>query len=175
MEIIGVRTGKKYSEWWAHNLEYMLHRDVTFIDKEEFGGVYDKLQMFREFKTGEYLYFDLDVIIKGPIDHLLREDFTLLHAWWRPALHTPLNSSIMSWKGDQSHIYEKFAEDPDLYMVKYWKGIDEYIYKEIKHKTYGQVCWSYNWDQRELDYPVCLFNQTHNQMKIEPWTQKYLL
>ena len=175
MEIIGVLTGKKYNEWWAQNLEYMLHRDVTFIDKEEFGGVYDKLQMFREFKTGEYLYFDLDVIIKGPIDHLLREDFTLLHAWWRPALHTPLNSSIMSWKGDQSHIYEKFAEDPDLYMVKYWKGIDEYIYREIKHKTYGQVCWSYNWDQRELDYPVCLFNQTQNQMKIEPWTQKYLL
>lgn len=175
MEIIGVRTGKKYDEWWALNLEHMLGQSVNFIEKEEFGGVYDKLQMFREFRTGHYLYFDLDVIIKGPIHNLWREEFTLLHAWWRPALHTPLNSSIMSWKGDQSHIYEKFAEDPDLYMVKYWKGIDEFIYKEIEHKTYDQVCWSYNWDQRELDYSVCLFNQTHNQMKIEPWTQKYLL
>ena len=43
----------------------------------------------------------------------------------------------MSWRGNYSHIYDKFFEDEDYSRVKYWRGIDEYIYKEIDHNTYN--------------------------------------
>ena len=106
----------------------------------------------------------------------MKEKFTLLFAWWRKELHTPLNSSIISWKGDQSHIYDKFYEDEDYSRVKYYRGIDEYIYKEIDYETYDKVCWSWWWDKTFKDYPICLFNHDeYKNMKELKWTQKYLL
>ena len=59
-------------------------------------------EMFDRYKDGQNIYFDLDVLIKGDCNHFLRTDFHVCHAWWRDAWHTPLNSSIMSWQGDQS-------------------------------------------------------------------------
>ena len=82
----------------------------------------------------------------------------------------------MSWKGDYSHIYDKFYEDEDYSRVKYWRGIDEYIYKEIDYNTYGEVCWSYPWNRSEHNYSVCLFNHDFAPaMKTEEWTKKYRL
>ena len=51
--------------------------------------------------------------------------------------HTPLNSSIVSWTGDVSHIWDKFKSDDDFYLKKYYKGSDEFYYKEIDYETYG--------------------------------------
>ena len=76
----------------------------------------------------------------------------------------------MSWQGDCSHIYDKFMEDPDYYMVKYHKGIDEFIYKKIKYNVYDKVCDSYNWPT-DGKYPITLFNQARDQI----WKQKYSL
>ena len=168
--LVLVRTGDKYSEWYENNIIHMvkdnLNYDDVFVIREGEGSVFDKLKMFK-FCTDDvnYLYFDLDIIIKGSIEHLVKDNFTILHAWWRPALHTPLNSSIMSWKGDHSRIFTKFYEDEDYSRVKYWKGIDEYIYKEIEYDTYNKVCWSWPWNRNVLTYPVCLFNHgTTNEM-----------
>ena len=148
--------------------------DIRGIEKGE-GSVYDKLSLFNDFKDDEqYLYFDLDVIIKGDVSHLFRKKFTLLHAWWRKPAHTPLNSSIMSWYGDHSYIYDKFYKDEDYNRVKYWRGIDEFFYKEINYEIYDKVCWSWMFDNRELDYPVCLFNQSHDKILNSEWTKKYL-
>ena len=44
---------------------------------------FNKLQMFDRFRDKKNLYFDLDLVIKGPVPDLLRKDFTLCHAWWR--------------------------------------------------------------------------------------------
>ena len=69
--------------------------------------------------------------------------------------------------------YDKFYEDEDYSRVKYWRGIDVYIYKEIDYNTYDEVCWSYPWNRKELNYPVCLFNHEFMPaMKIENWTKK---
>ena len=183
--IVLVRTGKKYDEWYENNIIYMIKkfgersRDTKYhIIREGEGSVYDKLKMFKECTDDvNYLYFDLDIIIKGSVEHLIKDDFTLINAWWREPLHTPLNSSIMSWKGDCSHIYDKFFEDEDYSRVKYWKGIDEYIYKEIDYNTYDdKVCWSYPWNRQELDYSICLFNHDFAPaMKIKGWMEKYVL
>tara|TARA_B100001939_G_scaffold259113_1_gene226059 strand:- start:200 stop:754 length:555 start_codon:yes stop_codon:yes gene_type:complete len=179
--IILVCTGTKYDEWYVNNIIHMIknygnliYDEIQIIRKGE-GNVYDKLQMFRDFTEERYyLYFDLDVVIKGDINHLIRKEFTTLFAWWRPELHTPINSSIMSWSGDNSYIYYDFHEDENYSRVKYWRGIDEYIYKETYCQLYEKVCWSCAYDAKELDYPVCLFNHGKDMKKIE-WTQKYLL
>ena len=57
--------------------------------------------------------------------------------------HTPLNSSIVSWTGDVSHIWDKFKSDDDFYLKKYYKGSDEFYYKEIDYETYNpDICYS---------------------------------
>lgn len=178
MVILYVCTGTKYSQWWVDNLRYMLrnHIGIKFagVTKGE-GSVFDKLKLFKYFKTDDYIYFDLDVVIRKNILHLFRKKFTLLKAWWRHQYHTPLNSSIMSWHGDHSHIYIKFKQNEDYYRLKYHQGIDEYIYHEVPYNVYNKVCWSWQYDQRELHYSTCLFNQNHTNILNSSWTHKYLL
>ena len=115
VELILVNTGEKFNEWYVDNLLYMVENhgklkyDKCHVIRDGEGNVYDKLQMFRDFTDDvNYLYFDLDVVIKGDVNHLVRDDFSLLFAWWRDRLHTPLNSSIMSWRGDHSVYYDDF-------------------------------------------------------------------
>ena len=74
--------------------------------------------MFEKFTDDQNIYFDLDVLIKGDCNHLLRKEFTLCSPGG-PAYHTPLNSSIMSWQGDCSWIHDKFMEQMDYYLLKY--------------------------------------------------------
>ena len=57
-------------------------------------------------------------------------------------------------------------------MVKYNKGIDEYIYKEVEYETYNKVCDSYNWpsDKEAGEYPITLYNQAKDII----WKQEYM-
>lgn len=187
MEVVLVNTAPKYGQdWWVDNIKYMLdgvhfeYDRISVIKDSVYGGPYDKLRLFDRFKdpNEQYIYFDLDICIMGDVTPFVREDFTLLHAWWRPILHTPLNSSIMSWKGDRSDIYNKFMEDDEYWMVKYYKGIDEYIKDHVEHKTYEkELAYSYNYDNfaRE-EYPVCIFNQAAQLIRDRTsWAKKYTL
>lgn len=176
MEIVLLNTPPGYGQQiWVDNIKYMLDNNnreydkIHVVDEVVYGGVYDKLLLFDRFREGQYLYFDLDIIINGSITHLYTTEFTVLLAWWREPFHTPLNSSIMSWCGDYSHIHNKFAEDPEYYMIKYNKGIDEFIFKEIEYKTYGIVCDSYIWDGGKL--PITLYNHAKDKL----WEHKCTL
>ena len=155
IRIIAVRTGTKYDQWYEDNLIHMIDnysnvkydileviRDNKFDDER---GVFNKLQMFDKFTESNItnLYFDLDVCIKKDCNYFLKSKFTLCHAWWRDPHHTPLNSSIMSWKGDHSIYYDDFYEDEDYSMIKYWRGIDEYLHKETECQLYERTCWSF--------------------------------
>lgn len=181
--LVLVCTGTKYSEWYINNIIHMidtygnLKYDEVKVFRDGEGNVFDKLQIFKECTSNDfYLYFDLDVIIKGDINCLIREEFTTIFAWWRDKFHTPLNSSIMAWSGDNSYIYYDFIEQYDYKRVKYWRGIDEYLYKETYCNLYDKVCWSYAYDNGRLHYPVCLLNHGHgNKIKNIQWAQKYLL
>lgn len=184
LRVICVRTGDKFSQWYEDNLKYMVDKysglqydEFVVIRDDEYEGVFNKLQMFDRYKDGQNIYFDLDVLIKGDCNHFLRTDFHVCHAWWRDAWHTPLNSSIMSWQGDQSHIFRFFDEDPEYYMFKYDKGMDQLLYENIKHQRYTEFdryC-SYQTITTEENYSVYIFNQRYQEMQKSGWIQKFLL
>lgn len=185
LRVIAVRTGNKYNQWYEDNLKHMidtysgLKYDEFVVIREDLyddeRGVFNKLQMFDRFKDGQNIYFDLDMIIKGDCNHLLRKEFTLCHAHWREPDHTPLNSSIVSWEGDVSYITNVFHKDHEYAFTKYYRGIDQYIYENVAYKTYseddGYV--SFQTITEETKAPVYLFNQRYKELVKEDWYTKY--
>ena len=190
MRIICVRTGEKYTDWHVRNLKHMIdnysglsYDSFEVIENDLYGNWYNKLQMYDKFRDGENLYFDLDMVIYKKLPNLIRKDFTLLYDYWREGVetHTPLNSSIVSWTGDVSHIWKKFKSNDNYYLTKYNKGSDEFYYKEIDYKTYGDVCYSIKEHEYDKDgkpeYSVCTLGQMQHLMEEgwNGWWSKYYI
>jgi len=178
MRIICCRFGNKFTQWHVDNLKHMIdeysglkYDSFEVIEKDLYGNWFNKFQMYDKFRDGENLYFDLDVIIYDKLGtQLIRKDFTLLDdTWWREPAHTPLNSSVVSWTGDVSHIWKKFKSNDEYYLKKYNKGSDEFYYKEIKYKTYNKICPKFNMERPDLNYSMCTLGQLHHIME-EGWT-----
>ena len=63
------------------------------------------------------------------------------------------------------------------YLFKYNRGIDQFIYENIKYKTYNKedgYC-SFQTVLDEQDYPVYLFNQRNANMKNKDWYSRYFI
>lgn len=188
LRVICVRTGDKYDKWYEDNLKYMIdnysnleYNEFVCINEDLYDdeyGVFNKLQMFDKYKDGQNIYFDLDVVIKGDCNHFLRDEFTVCHAHWREPFHTPLNSSIISWKGDASHVTEAFHKDEEWCLLYYRKGMDQYLYEKTDYNTYTieDRYVSYRDMSEETDAPIYLFNQRYKELQREQsWFSKYLL
>ena len=177
MRIICCLFGDKFTQWHVDNLKHMIdtysglkYDSFEVITEDLYGNWYNKLQMYDKFRDGENLYFDLDMIIHGKLPKLIRKEFTLLDdTWWREEAHTPLNSSIVSWTGDVSHIWDKFKANDTYYLEKYNKGSDEFYYREIEYQTYDPVCPKINMNKLNTDYNVCTLGQMHHVME-KGWT-----
>ena len=178
MRIICCKFGDKFTNWHVKNLKHMIdtysglkYDEFVVVSSDLYGNWYNKLQMYDIYRDGENLYFDLDVIIYDKLGtQLIRKDFTLLDdTWWREPAHTPLNSSVVSWTGDVSHIWKKFKSNDEYYLKKYNKGSDEFYYKEIKHKTYNKICPKFNAEGPDKHYSMCTLGQLHHIME-EGWT-----
>ena len=178
MRIICCRFGDKFTNWHVRNLKHMIdtysglkYDEFVVVSSDLYGNWYNKLQMYDIYRDGENLYFDLDVIIYDKLGtQIIRKDFTLLDdTWWREPAHTPLNSSVVSWTGDVSHIWKKFKSNDEYYLKKYNKGSDEFYYKEIKYKTYNKICPKFNMERPDLSYSMCTLGQLHHIME-EGWT-----
>ena len=186
LRVIAVNTGTKYSQWYVNNLKHMIdtysnlnYNKFEVIIKDEYDGVFNKLQMFDMFRDGQNIYFDLDVCILKDCNLLLKSEFTLCHAWWREHEHTPLNSSIISWQGDKSKIFNFFNNDPEYYMLKYSRGIDQFIYENIIYETYNYSyevnSIKYLNEKKFNNYNVVLFNQSYHLMHQQGWWSSYFL
>ena len=178
MRIICCKFGNKFTNWHIKNLKHMIdtysglkYDEFVVVSSDLYGNWYNKLQMYDIYRDGENLYFDLDVIIYDKLGtQIIRKDFTLLDdTWWREPAHTPLNSSVVSWTGDVSHIWKKFKSNDEYYLKKYNKGSDEFYYKEIKYKTYNKICPKFNMERPDLNYSMCTLGQLHHIME-EGWT-----
>ena len=186
VRVIAVNTGDKFDKWYTDNLKYMIdnysnlnYDKFEVIDEEIYEGVFDKLQMFNKFRDGQNIFFDLDILIKGDCNKFLKKKLTVCHAWWRKVWNTHLNSSIISWYGDYSHIYDKFNEDPDYYMVKYWRGIDEYLDQNFKPDEYDSSYKVNSYRHMDItkqkNYDIILFNQRYQTMKTFGFWSNYFL
>ena len=78
--------------------------------------------------------------------------------------YTPLNSSIVSWTGDVSYIWDKFKKEDTFYIDTYTKGSDEWYYKHIEYKTYDKICPSIKdyLYQKPPQFSVCTLGQMHH-------------
>ena len=171
MRIICCKFGDKFTDWHVDNLKHMIdtysglkYDSFEVIEDNPYGNWFNKLQMYSKFKDGENLYFDLDVVIFNKLPNLVRKYFTLLDdTWWREPAHTPLNSSIVSWTGDVSYIWDKFKSNEKEYLEKYNKGSDEFYFKEIEYETYGKVCPSIkDYLYKKPDYSIVTLGQMHH-------------
>ena len=184
MRIICCLFGDKFTQWHVDNLKHMIdtysglkYDSFEVITEDLYGNWYNKLQMYDKFRDGENLYFDLDMVISGELPNLIRKEFTLLEdTWWREEAHTPLNSSIVSWTGDVSHIWDKFKANDTYYLEKYNKGSDEFYYREVEYQTYDPVCPKINMEKLNTDYSVCTLGQMHHVMEKgwSGWWSPYL-
>ena len=142
------------------------------IEDDLYGNWFNKFQMYDSFRDNEKVYFNLDVVIFNKLANLIKKKFTLLDdTWWREPAHTPLNSSIVSWTGDVSHIWKKFRENDKLYLQKYNKGSDEFYFKEIQYQTYSKMCPSiknYIYEKPK-DYSIVTLGQMHHILE-KGWT-----
>lgn len=134
-----LRSGGRYSPEWVAKLQRgvarhlsLPHRFVCLSDVDVpceripllhgWPGWWSKIELFRPgLLTGPALYLDLDCIITGPLDGLFRTSLTMCDDFLRPGLH---NSSVMSWHGDYSHIYEAMQRDPEGVMAAYTRRKD---------------------------------------------------
>ena len=186
VKVYCVNWGTKYSSEYVQKLKNAVNKHLTlphsffvYTDqpilydnaihtKYDLEGWWNKLLIFEN--TGPCLYFDLDVIIHGNIDHLLRADWHMINSFWktgqkyildRPDLGTSYaNSSIMSWV-DNRYILDHFLKDPERYMFQY-KGDDRYLHHEHTYKTYevNDKIYSYKNDRfkYQKDKSVALFH-----------------
>ena len=103
---------------------------IGFPLKHHWPGWWSKIEAFRF--TGKVLYIDLDTIIQGPFDVSHLGGFVMLQDFLYPKSPTPYGSGLMFWDGDYSYLYERFRQDPELYMGQYRKGGDQrYIYENL--------------------------------------------
>ena len=187
MRIICVNTGNKFGQWYVDNLKHMIDKysgleydSFEVIEEEKHKGVFNKLQMFDKFRDGENLYFDLDICIYNKVPNLIRKNLTVLHAWWRDRAHTSFNSSIISWTGDQSHIYNTFKKDVNMWQEKYNKGIDQMLEENFEVANYDKICYSIKgneYNKKDDNYSIMLFNQSQYLMLPgwSSWWTNYFL
>ena len=182
MRIICCKFGQKFTDWHIDNLKHMIdnysglkYDSFEVIEDDLYGNWFNKFQMYDRFRDGENLYFDLDMIIYNKLPNLIRKNFTLLDdTWWREPTHTPLNSSIVSWTGDVSYIWDKFKKDDTYYIETYTKGSDEWYYKNIKYETYDKVCPSIKdyLYEKPKHFSICTLGQMHH-LQEKGWSGWY--
>lgn len=79
-------------------------------------GWFSKIELFRYSYPEPVLYVDLDTVFLSDPAPLLREAFTML-----PRLNQTgdVGSGVMSWRGDYSQVYRRFAASPAKFAAEY--------------------------------------------------------
>lgn len=147
--------------------EEFRNTDIIPIDIRQYDleGWWFKLLLFKQgfCRPGsKCIFFDLDSKILKPIDEILCFNDNIIMGYNPTKIiykrfvneslrkkslgqyYTILNSSIMMWYGD-NHIdlYEKFMNNPDEYMIKYY-GNDEFITFEYERYDLLNAKWIYH-------------------------------
>lgn len=122
-----VCVGDKYTDDYVYRLKAMVERNLSlpfsfvclsdraipnidcYLTPVNWPGWWQKLYLFEAAKDigGHHLYFDLDVVISGPLDSLVSDSLSM-PANWAQSGHGGCQSSVMAWSGDYSFITDSF-------------------------------------------------------------------
>lgn len=138
MKLITCNVGDKFTDDMNDAIHNAIPADEHITYRGELlklNGVWNKMALFTI--PGPCLYIDIDTIVHGPIPHFEKKPFLIWSAYWKrdnPKYYwrsgnTIINSSMMYWEGDQSHIWDYFLKNKDFFMRKY-KGVDRFLFWE---------------------------------------------
>lgn len=172
MNVVCVKIGTKYGSELANRLYGMCKKNIThpftffcytddardlhpdikvipYVEQHLDVIVFNKLYLFSKemsavFGDQQTVFFDLDIVIKYNIDHIVSipagSDLHVIKTVWRsirkPHMFHPyymhnINSSCMIWRpGNTTHIWEHFISDADRFMTVYHWGMDSYMFYE---------------------------------------------
>jgi hypothetical protein len=138
-----MRSGGDYDGSWVEKLRNSVARNLSKphafkclsdVDvpceriplKHNWPGWWSKIELFRSgVVEGPTIYFDLDIVITGPIDGIadIPCDFAATQNFWD---HGMMNSSIMWFSGDNvpHGVYSKFARQADAYIAHHDRNKD---------------------------------------------------
>lgn len=108
-------------------------------------GWWQKLYMFSDEVDiqGRILFFDLDTLITGNIDHLTcrTEPFVCLQDFFY--LKENVGSAMMSWEsGTLTHLWDDFFKSPNTVIKKFHPhGDQKWIQQQTKDRTYWQLLY----------------------------------
>jgi hypothetical protein len=131
-----LRSGGVYDESWVDKLQRGVarnltrpHRFVCLTDmnvscetialQHNWPGWWSKIELFKPgVIAGDTLYLDLDTVITGSLDELLKLecDFAMLQNFNNPDM---VGSGVMWFSKVPHKVYEKFAKQPDAYIAHY--------------------------------------------------------
>ena len=136
--------------------------------------------------NGPYVLLDLDILIHNNLTQYLSECFTefrLIKNYWAPPDATithyghnycAINSSFITWKGNQAnHIFKFYKDNIEKISKIYWSLDHSMFYLLENQYSYHpeKIVYSYNagaqWpDDIEIikyrpEYKICLFNNSH--------------
>ena len=129
---------------------------IPFVDHNLDIIVHNKLFLFSEYVDrhigkGDRVFFDLDIVIKSNIDHIVtynKGEITLIKAVWRienprgfPLWHHLYNSSCMTWRSPENQkVWEHYEKNKEFFLLKYHGGMDSFLsyeQKQIKTKIHN--------------------------------------
>lgn len=119
---------------------------------------WNKMYLFnKEYFTGKCIYFDLDIIIQNNFDDMIQytNKLTGIYTYWNDTYtdgnypyatlkwKVPFNSSILAWNAEDYHwVWDKFNEERDWYIIKYF-GDDKFLGNEIIDRQTFPKEWTY--------------------------------
>lgn len=86
-------------------------------------GWWSKMELFRPDLAGDFLYMDLDTVVRGPLDDLFCGKLALLRDFYRP---DGLGSGLMYLpERDRGEIWREWTQNPALWMAECGFGGDQ--------------------------------------------------
>jgi hypothetical protein len=131
-----------YTEEWVEKLFNSINRNTTYevnfyclTDMNTKVGIkipfsdnvgpgwWAKLELFsiKEFVNIPTLYFDLDTVICGNIDQIIKDCISQKNFLMNKGIKGP-SSCLMYWNGDYRYLYEDFIKDQDNIIKNYGKS-----------------------------------------------------
>jgi hypothetical protein len=154
-----------YDSSWVEKLQNMVSRNLTIPHKfvclsdcdvpceripleptnPKHKGWWAKLQLFKpDLFRGPTLYLDLDTVIVGNIDDIVKKVYDQNFVMWFEKDKKIHSSAMMWWNGDMSHLWHTYKSQPD----KYWNqkyaeppiyGDQGFIEEHQEHKLFTDL------------------------------------